>query len=104
MARGDISVGDKVVAIKDGGHDLQGRPVQRPLRGQVHIVTSIYEMRYGLGCTLQGLDPSPYRGYFLFVNRKGQTVKKGWYFEKVEAADEEFTATLYEYLRSKEDA
>lgn len=96
-----ISVGDVVVAIKPGGHDREGFPLQRPIVGRHYRVTSIYGMRYGLGCTLQGMDPFPYRGYFLHVTKGGQTIERGWYFRKVEAADVEWTETLYELLRSK---
>lgn len=73
-----INVGDEVVALLDGGTDRRGCPYDRPRRGQIYRITGIYEMRYGLGCTLEGMDPRPYRGYFLFVKRQGQ-----WYFRKI---------------------
>lgn len=95
-------VGDVVEAIKDGGRDANGLPRARPMAGRFYRITSIYEMRYGLGCTLAGMDAAPYRGYFLFV--KPRTIRNqphGWYFRPIEKADEEFTATLREFLESK---
>lgn len=104
MHHPDINVGDVVVAIKPGGHDREGLPVQRPIVGRHYRITSIYGMRYGLGCTLQNMDPFPYRGYFLYVKRPTRLIDGGWYFRKVEVADTEFTETLYELLRSKSHA
>jgi hypothetical protein len=100
----NIGVGDAVVALKNGGHDSAGLPSQRPIAGCTYRITSIYEMKYGLGCTLKGMDPFPYRGYFLYVRRSSTSgrVQKGWYFERVEKADPEFTEALYDLLRSKE--
>jgi hypothetical protein len=95
----DIRVGDAVVAIRNGGHDSDGLPFQRPIAGNVYRITSVYQMRYGLGCTLRGMDPFPYRGYFLYV-RSGS--KKGWYFERLAPAEPSWTETLYELLRSKD--
>jgi hypothetical protein len=91
----EFGVGDMVVATRDGGHDRQGLPIERPRAGKMYRISSIYEMAYGLGCTLEGLDPRPYKGYFLHVN-KGKNA--GWYFKPVEVADPEFTATLRQYL------
>lgn len=72
----DINVGDRVVALKDGDRCPQGLPLVVPLKGEHYTITSIYEMPYGLGCTLEGMNHAPYRGYFLY--RDGE-----WYFEKV---------------------
>lgn len=96
-----IDVGDEVVALLDGGCDKRGRPYDRPKRGQIYRITGIYEMRYGLGCTLEGLDPRPYRGYFLFVKRQGQ-----WYFRKLAkdlapASAEDATINILEKLRER---
>lgn len=98
----DIRVGAMVVATKNGGHDQYGMPMQRPEVGKLYRVTSVYEMRYGLGCTLRGMDPFPYRGYFLYVKRPSRTIEAGWYFKPLEAADQEWTATLRELLGNKE--
>lgn len=91
----DIHPGSVVVATRDGGTDRDGLPIQRPVMGKTYRVTSIYEMAYGLGCTLQGMDPRPYKGYFLHVN-KGKNA--GWYFKPIEVADQDFAATLRRYL------
>lgn len=102
MALSSPSVGDVVQAVRDGGHDASGLPFQRPVAGKLYRITGIYEMRYGLGCTLQGMNPAPYRGYFLYVSpgiMRG--VHPGWYFKKVDVADQEFTVSLREYLESK---
>lgn len=96
-------VGDIVVATRDGGHDKDGLPRERPTAGKTYRITSIYEMSYGLDCTLEGLDPRPYRGYFLRVDN-GPKHNRGEYFKPMEKADDEFTKTLYEYIRSNEDA
>lgn len=95
-------MGDAVVAIRNGGYDRHGLPVQRPMAGKVYRVTGIYEMAYGLGCTLEGMDPRPYKGYFLLV-RPGYGARSGWYFKKVERASDEFIDMLHR-MRAKEDA
>jgi hypothetical protein len=94
-------VGDVVEAIKNGGFDATGYPRQRPQIGHYYRITSIYNMSYGLGCTLVGMNPAPYRGYFLYVKPGKLRAPAGWYFRPIEKADPEFTATLYEYLESK---
>lgn len=81
-----------MVATRDGGHDKDGFPFQRPIAGRVYRITGIYEERYGLGCTLQDMDPFPYKGYFLFRTGKGQL--SGWYFKKMEAADADFSEAI----------
>jgi hypothetical protein len=91
-----MDAGDVVVALEDGGHDKDGFPRQRPLKGRTYRLTGIYTMPYGLGCTLEGLDPFPYRGYFL-MRAKGK--KQRWYFEKLQPADDEFTAMMQALLR-----
>ena len=101
MSRADIGVGDVVVAVQPGGHDREGLPAQRPVVGGHYRVTSIYSMRYGLGCTLQGMNPAPYHGYFLYVKKGSRTIAPGWYFKKVETADREWTETFYDLIRSK---
>lgn len=98
-------VGEVVVAMRDGGHDNDGFPRERPLAGRTYRVTGIYEMPYGYGCTLDGMDPFPYQGYFLF--RKGRKDGKfsklaGWYFKPMEVAEEWFSEFLYR-MDSNED-
>jgi hypothetical protein len=94
-----VAVGDVVVALRNGGHDKLNRPVQRPILGRTYRIASIYEMKYGLGCTLEGMDPSPYRGYFLWV-RAGIKMKAtreltaGWYFELAPVKDDWLERTL----------
>lgn len=83
-----IGVGDDVVAMRDGGADRRGRPYQRPVKGQRYRVTGVYEMAYGLGCTLEGMDHQPYRGYLLFVKNGSKRFQEGWYFRKL-VKDEE---------------
>ena len=97
----DIRPGDVVVATRDGGHDRDGFPRERPLAGRTYRVTGIYEMRYGLGCTLAGMDPFPYKGYFLYV--KGKGARGGWYFERLAPADSDFTEMLRK-IKVKHDA
>lgn len=90
-----IGVGDRVVAVKDPGLDELGQPWSRPTKGKIYVITGIYQARYGLGCTLKGLDPSPFRGYLLHVRKPWRRdMEAGWYFRKVEPADEEFTAWI----------
>lgn len=79
-----INIGDVVVATRNGGHDARGLPAQRPVKGQTYRITDIYEMRYGLGCELEGLDPRPYNGYFLYVESRVRGPKRGWYFKREE--------------------
>lgn len=57
-----VGPGTLVVALKDGGHDAMGLPIARPIAGHVYVVGETYEMPYGLGCTLVGMDAAPYRG------------------------------------------
>lgn len=94
----EIRVGDTVVATMHGGHDSAGLPRERPVAGRAYRVLGIYRVRYGLGCRLEGMDPFPYKGYFLFVSpryvRRGMRIQPGWYFTKVEKADAEFTEQL----------
>lgn len=88
-----IYEGDVVEAIREGGRDSRGLPRQVPMIGRVYRVTSVYEMAYGLGCTLQGMNATPYNGYLLYViagyRRRGFQPESGWYFRKA-AADEGF--------------
>lgn len=93
-----IGVGDKVVAVKE--------PIMRPHVGKIYTITSIYRANYGLGCTLEGLDPSPFRGYLLHVRKPWRRgMEEGWYFRKVEAADEDFTAMIKRIkVKEKESA
>ena len=74
-------VGDLVVALRPGGQDARRRPKRVPEPGGIYRITSVYRMAYGLGCTLEGMNPAPYRGFFLFVER-GRN--KGWYFRKTQ--------------------
>lgn len=97
----EIHVGSVVVATRDGGYDDDGLPLARPIAGRTYRVESIYVMHYGLGCTLQGMDPRPYRGYLLFVNERSYPLAPGWYFKPIEVADPEWTRTFLEYVQSK---
>lgn len=97
-----IGAGDLVVAVRDGGHDKYGFPRERPLAGRVYRVTSVYSMSYGLGCTLEGMDPFPYRGYFLYVENAPRT-RRGWYFKRMEPADAEFTQMMRDLVKRKQD-
>jgi hypothetical protein len=92
-----LRVGDLVIATRNGGHDKDNLPVERPVAGRAYRIVGIYKMKYGYGCRLEGLDPHPYRGYFLFVNSTGAI--GGWYFKKVEKADEGFTKLMQELYR-----
>jgi hypothetical protein len=47
------------------------------------------------------MDPQPYRGYFLLTRKGSGSYPPGWWFKPLEVADKEFTATLFDYLRSK---
>lgn len=82
-----ITEGDWVEARYPGGRDREGLPVQIPLKSRLYRIKSIYERAYGLGCTLESMDPWPYKGYLLFVlpevRKLGRT---GWYFRKAEAS------------------
>lgn len=93
----EIDVGDVVVALRDGGHDKDGFPRERPIKGRLYRITGIYTMPYGLGCTLLGMDPFPYRGFFLLrETKRGGLVP---YFEKVQPADAEFTRAMRNLLK-----
>lgn len=99
----DFKAGDLVEAIRDGGHDKLGQPWQRPKRGRIYRLASVYATWYGLGCTLVGLDPKPYAGYFLLRGKE-------LYFRKVEEADEDFVAQMRKFkpkakqkVKEKED-
>ena len=93
-----IKPGDVVVAVRDGGQDRQGRPGGRnlPRKGKLYRVTSLYLMPYGVGVTLKGMDPTPYRGYF--YNREGVI-----YFRKVKKADSGFNDFLKKMINTKEN-
>lgn len=81
--------GDIVTPIRPPAHDKVGQPWQRPRQGEVYTITATYRMKYGIGCQLEGMNPSPYKGYLLYV-RPGQTMikaREGWYFRKVEPVD-----------------
>ena len=93
-----IQPGDVVEAVMDGGRDRHGLPIQYPVTGRIYKVRSIYEMRYGLGCTLYGMNPRPYKGYLLFVLPESKFAKTGWYFRKAEA-DDEFKQMMSEIRR-----
>lgn len=96
-----IQIGDLVVATRNGGKDKQGFPRQRPVKGKIYRITGMYEMKYGIGCTLEGMDPAPYRGYFFYVHRSGNE-----YFERIHAADKWFVnqlAKISQRLKENED-
>jgi hypothetical protein len=102
-----IQIGDVVEAVVEGGRDRRGLPIQIPMVGRIYRIKSIYEMAYGLGCTLHGMDPSPFQGYLLFVidgyKRRGFRPQAGWYFRKAEA-DKEFTKWLTSIRTNKSEA
>lgn len=78
-----IGPGSVVIAIRDGGRGPDGMPETVPLTGRQYMVTETYEMPYGLGCCLKGMDPAPYRGYML--HRRSKKNPDGvWYFQEVE--------------------
>lgn len=80
-----LKVGDLVVAVKRGGQDHNGLPERVPQVGMVYRITGIYSMAYGAGCTLEGMDPRPYKGFFLYVDHpRSPNMKRGWYFRKAE--------------------
>jgi hypothetical protein len=84
-----IGVGDIVICIQAQGNPPKELPqlAKRniPVFGRKYVVTGVYRMKYGLGCTLEGLDPNPYRGYLLFVHDPfAKNVARGWYYAKVE--------------------
>jgi hypothetical protein len=85
MARrkGFLFPGDTVRATRAPELDPDGLPRQHPVVGQTYVLTSIYLTPYGCGCTLAGLDASPYAGYILRRNNN-LTGKHRTYFELVE--------------------
>lgn len=86
-----LKAGDKVVAIMVAGRDRHGLPLQVPVIGQPYTITEVYAGLYGLGCNLEGLDPWPYQGYLLRVDRKWKRAKRGWHFMRKEVYDKRFT-------------
>ena len=84
-----IGVGDTVQCTQRPGMDDHGRPFEQPVVGEIYTVTSIYRINYGLGCTLEGLNPKPYRGYILCMqnNRRFPDMPLGWYFKKLVPVD-----------------
>lgn len=84
-----VRVGDMVIALRDGERDpMRGLPIACPRKGGVYRVTDIYPMWYGLGCQLEGLNPTPYKGYFLWKRGRALDRAKGRsYFRKIEAND-----------------
>lgn len=95
-----MKVGDLVMAVRDGGHDANGFPRERPIAGRYYRITGIYTMSYGLGCTLAGMEPFPYKGYFLMriIRTRRDAYAERWYFESVKRADNEFTRALREAI------
>ena len=82
-----------LLAVRDGGKDRFGLPMSVPHVGGRYIVTGTYEMPYGLGCTLLGMDPSPYRGYILHKRSK-KDPRGVWFFVEVDPAED--------YLKAQE--
>lgn len=81
-----IKEGDVVEAVVDGGRDKRRLPIEYPRIGRIYRIKSIYEMKYGLGCTLFDMDPDPYKGYLLFVKPEVTFARrKGWYFRPAKA-------------------
>ena len=78
----NIAGGDLVLAIRDGDRCPLGLPLVVPKAGMLYICTGVYDEWYGLGCTIDGLSPKPYKGYFL--NRFGTV-----YFKKVLPIEDE---------------
>lgn len=95
-----FDIGDEVVAIRNGGKDRRGRPHDRPVKGEVYRITGIYRMSYGLGCTLEGLDPSPYRGFFLVC--RGELYFRKLVKDTQPATAEEGSLDILKKLREKE--
>lgn len=73
----DIEAGDLVVALRDGARSPSGFPIKVPKKGMFYIVTGVYTEWYGLGCTLEGMNARPWKGFYLVC--KGEH-----YFAKVE--------------------
>lgn len=84
-----VRVGDRVIALRDGERDLsRGLSVACPRRGGVYRIPDIYPMWYDLGCQLEGLNPTPFKGYFLW--KRGRTLdrhKGRSYSRRIEAND-----------------
>lgn len=94
-----IDDGDIVVATRKGSQDARGLPANIPAKGKTYRVKRVYPMPYGLGCEIEGLNPFPYRGFLLYVSpSRASKWKKigpdGWFFEKVEKADDEFAQSI----------
>lgn len=91
-----IGVGDEVICIQDQGPAPLG-PCDLPRFGEKYIVTGVYRAKYGLGCTLHGMNHRPYRGYLLFVHDPFHpSIKRGWYYAKVEPTQAEKDRAYYE--------
>lgn len=83
-----INVGDEVICIQT--QKMPPNRIDLPKLGKTYTVTGIYSMPYGLGCNLQGMSATPYRGYFLKVEKKWPPTNHaavGWYFALVEQND-----------------
>jgi hypothetical protein len=85
-----VRTGDMVIALRDGDRDPSTHlPRVIPRKGGVYRVTDIYPMWYGLGCQLEGMDPSPFRGYILWRRARSlDRVRGRSYFRRIEADDE----------------
>lgn len=88
----DIGEGDLVVALRDGAQ-VNGYPRVVPKKGSLYRVTSVYREWYGFGCTLEGLSPKPYKGFFL-VNHGEH------YFRKVIIDEQPADISFQELLRT----
>lgn len=100
-----IRVGDVVQCVKPAEKSEDGLPSKVPEVGKIYRITGVYLCRYGLGCTLEGLDPYPFRGFCFYVedtrfNRR-HFKSVGRFFEKVQKADKEFTEMLKRVTRRR---
>jgi hypothetical protein len=89
----DIRDGDLVIALRDGKRSPSGFPVVIPKKGQLYRCTGVYTQWYGLGCTLEGLNPKPWKGFFLVAHGVH-------YFRKVVQEEQPADISFQELLRS----
>jgi hypothetical protein len=88
----DIKEGDLLVALLDGVRSPSGFPVVVPKKGQLYRCTGVYPEWYGFGCTLEGLNHKPYKGFFLLSHGI-------WYFKKVVTQEQPASISFQELLR-----
>lgn len=79
-----ITVGDTVVCVLPPAVSASGQPAERPKLGEQYVVLTTYPASYGIGCTLEGLNPFPYEGYVLYAEAENSlAVAGGWYFVRL---------------------